>query len=123
MLPREGKQEHYPKGAGTNMVSAKDSYEVVWPSGRRVVKDVSCAQRLSTLDGKTICELWNWNFQGNKIFPMIEKELAEQYRGIKFINYNEFGSTRSSDGAKNIEALPQKLKQHKCDAVISGVGC
>ncbi len=98
-------------------------YEVVSPRGKKAVEIIRLAKRLDTLEGKTICELWDWIFRGDQIFPAIEKELTKQYRGIKFVSYEVFGSTHGGDEAKVLAALPDKLKQNKCDAVISGVGC
>ena len=98
-------------------------YEVVWPRGRRVVEHALYARRLDTLEGKTIGEVWDWIYMGDKIFPWIEKELAKRYPGIRFIGYEAFGSTHGADEANVLAALPDKLKQNKCDAVISGVGC
>ncbi len=101
----------------------KGVYEVVWPSGRRVTEGATYAHRLNTLEGKTICELWDYAFQGDKIFPMVEKELARRYPGIKFVGYDTFGSTHGGDEAKTLAALKDKFKQYQCDAVISGMGC
>ncbi len=98
-------------------------YEVVWPRSKATGGIVPISNRLDTLEGKTIGELWDWVFKGDKIFPVIEKELAKRYSAIKFISYQEFGVTQGADEAKTIAALPDKLKQNKCDAVISGVGC
>ncbi len=98
-------------------------YEVVWPRGRRTVESAHLAKRLDTLGGKTVCELWDWAYRGDNIFPMIEKELAKRYPGIRFVSYEAFGSTHGAEEAKVLAALPDKLKQNKCDAVISGVGC
>ena len=98
-------------------------YEVVWPRGKRTVESVPLAKRLDSLDGKTVCELWDWVFHGDKIFPMLEKELAKRYPGIQFVSYESFGSTHGAEEAKMLEALPDKLKQSGCDAVISGLGC
>lgn len=53
---------------------------------------------------------------------MIEKELAKRCPGIKFVSYEVFGSTHGAQEAKVLEALPDKLRQNKCDAVISR-GC
>ncbi|MFC2066563.1 hypothetical protein ACFLUO_05840 [Chloroflexota bacterium] len=105
------------------MAPEKGVYEVIWPRGKKTVESVGLARRLDTLDGKTVCELWNWVFHGDKIFPAIEKELAKRYPGLKFVNYEAFGSTHGGDEAKVIADLPEKLKQNKCDAVISGMGC
>ena len=105
-------------------------YEVVWPRGRKTVGIDRLAKRLDTLEGKTVCELWDWMFRGDEIFPMIEKELAKRYPGIKFINYevffksyDEFCSVHGAEKSKVLAVLRDKLRQHKCDAVISGVGC
>ena len=98
-------------------------YEVVWPRGKRLGGIVSLAERLDTLEGKTICALWDWVFRGDKIFPAIEKELAKRYPGSRFVGYEVFGSIHGGDEAKVLAALPDKLKQNKCDAVLSGVGC
>ena len=101
----------------------KGVYEVVWPRGKRAIEGISCAQRLDTLEGKTICELSNRTFRADEIFPLIEKELTNRYPGLKFVSHEEFGTTHAGEEAKVITALPNTLKQNKCDAVISGVGC
>ncbi len=98
-------------------------YEVVWPRGKRRSEAVRFARRLDTLEGKTVGELWDWIFRGDQIFPVIEKELVKRYPGIKFVNYDVFGSTQGFDEAQVLAGLPDKLKQYKCDAVISAVGC
>ena len=54
---------------------------------------------------------------------MIEKELTKRYPGIKFVSYEVFGRTHGEEEAKVIAALPDRLKQNGCDAVISGNGC
>lgn len=99
------------------------NYKAVWPRGKRVVKDVPYARHLDTLGGRTICELSDQMFHADDIFPMIEKELAKRAPGIKFVSYEVFGKTHGGEEAKVIAALPDKLKQNRCDAVISGMGC
>ncbi len=98
-------------------------YKVVWPRGKRNVGIMSLAKRLDTLEGKTIGELWDWNFNGDKIFPMIEKELGKRFSGTKFVSYQVFGSTHGRREAEVLAALPDKLRQNGCQAVISGLGC
>ena len=98
-------------------------YEVVWPRGKRVVKDLPYAQHLDSLEAKTICELSDRMFHADEIFPIIEKELASRYPRIKFVSYEVFGNIHGGEEAKVIAALPDKLKQNRCDAVISGIGC
>lgn len=98
-------------------------YEVVWPRGNKTKEITRFAKRLHTLEGKTIGELWNWVFRGDEIFPAIETEMTKRYPGIKFVNYEVFGSMHGGEEGKVIEALPDKLKQNACDAIIAGVGC
>ncbi|MFC1862083.1 hypothetical protein ACFLT4_06090 [Chloroflexota bacterium] len=98
-------------------------YEVVWPRGKKAVKGARLASRLDTLQGKTVGFLWDWVYRGDEIFPVIEKELAKRYSGIKFVGHEVFGSTGGPGGASVLAALTDKFKQNKCDAVISGVGC
>lgn len=104
------------------MGSEKGTYEVVWPRGKSTTQDSRYAQRPGTLDGKTICELWDRVFRGDKVFAMIAQEMSRRYPGIRFITYDEFGSLGGGTGAKVVASLPEKLRRHECDAVISGVG-
>lgn len=101
----------------------KSEYEVVWPRGRRASDTIPLAKRLDSLEGKTICALWDWAFRGDKIFPVIEKELAKRYPTSKFVGYDVFGATHGANEAQVIAALPEKLKENGCDAVISAMGC
>ena len=98
-------------------------YEVLWPRGKKVVESTHFARRLDTLKGKVIGELWDWMFRGDEMFSLIEKELAKRYPGVKFVNYEKFGSTHGAGEKEVLTALPDKLKKYQCDAVISGVGC
>ncbi|MFC1933978.1 hypothetical protein ACFLUK_02025 [Chloroflexota bacterium] len=102
---------------------SEPGYEVVWPRGKKVVEGVRLAERLDTLEGKTVCNLWDLVFRGDEIFPVIERELTKQYPGIKFVGYKEFGSIHGSEEKDVLAALPDKFKQNKCDAIICGVGC
>jgi hypothetical protein len=51
---------------------------------------ITMAPRLKTLEGKTICEIWNEGFRGDESFPIIEKMLKERYPAVKIIRYTEF---------------------------------
>ncbi|MDP2951742.1 MAG: hypothetical protein Q8O76_00310 [Chloroflexota bacterium] len=98
-------------------------YEAQWPRGRQVIQMARFAKRLDTLQSKTVGILWDGVFRGDEIFPLLEKGLARRYPGMKFISYREFGSTHGGDESKVLAALPEKLKQYQCDAVLSGMGC
>ncbi len=107
----------------TRLASERGTYAAVWPRAKKTVETTHFARRLDTLQGKTIGFLWDWVFRGDEIFPMIEKELTARFPGIRFVGYEVFGATHGSAESKTIAALPDKLKQNKCDAVISGIGC
>ncbi|MFH1485444.1 MAG: UGSC family (seleno)protein, partial [Chloroflexota bacterium] len=61
-------------------------------------------------------------FRGDEMFTVLRELLPKKYPGIKFVDYTEFGNTTGRQQREVVAALPEKLKQHKCDAVISGVG-
>jgi hypothetical protein len=59
------------------LILAKEPvYEVVSPAGESTTKIKSLAPSLKTLEGKTICALWNKMFQGEVTFPKIEEVLS-----------------------------------------------
>jgi hypothetical protein len=97
-------------------------YQVVWPLGRLAYEPMTLQPRPASFDGLTICELSDYGFKAEIIFPIIREELRKRYSGIKFIEYTSFGNTHGTHEDEIIAGLPQKLKQYGCNAVISGVG-
>lgn len=98
-------------------------YAVVWPRGKRAVDVTPMAARLDTLEGKTIGQLWDRIFRGDEIFPALEEGLSQRFSGLKFVNYDVFGSTHGADEHQVLADLPAKLKELGVDAVISGMAC
>lgn len=98
-------------------------YSVVWPRGKKTNKNTRLAKRINTLASKTICELWNYNFQGNKILTAIETKLSNLYPGIKFVNYEIFGNIHGPKEREIIASLSDKFIKYNCDGVISCMGC
>ena len=109
-------------------VTTKDAlYEVVSPLGDPAVKMTMMAPRLHTLEGKTICEIWNGGFRGDESFPIIEKLLRERYADLKLIPYTEFPlvtiqSLNPEKKKETLEALKAEIMKKGCDAVITGNG-
>ncbi len=95
----------------------------LWPRGRKTVKVMDLAKRLSSLEGRTIGELWDDLFRGDEIFPMVEEELRRRFPGVKFVGYKAFGSTHGRDERAVIAELPERLRRYGVDAVISGMAC
>jgi len=97
-------------------------YRVVWPRGKSQVELGKVAPRGETLKGKRVAEMWDYVFRGNEIFEHLEEGLRERFPGIEFVNWREFGNIHGNDERAIISTLPEKLKELRIDAVISGVG-
>lgn len=97
-------------------------YEVVWPLGKAISETVIPAPRIENLEKITVCELSDFGFRAEEIFPLIRASLSERYPGIKFIEYSNFGNIHGPREAEIIAGLAEKLHQYGCGAVISGVG-
>ena len=95
-------------------------YEVVSPLGRRVRPEATRAARPDTLDGATIGELSNHKFDSEFTFDVIEKALRERFPRVKFVSHERFGDTYGPRESDVIRDLPEKLKLHEVDLVISG---
>jgi hypothetical protein len=97
-------------------------YEVVWPLGPKERPTLDFPQRLDDLSGKVIAELWDWMWEGDRVFPALEKELERRYPGVRFVPYTVFGDIHGGDEHAVVEALPDLLREHGVDAVVAGVG-
>jgi len=100
-----------------------ESFAVLWPRGERKVAQQPLAPRLGSLQGKTVAFLWDYLFRGDEIFPMLEQALKARYPGMRFIGYEEFGSTHGDEEHRILAELPDRLKALKVDAIVSGMGC
>ena len=105
-----------------SLTSGTSYFEVVWPLGRLVSEQVDLAAPLVDLNGKTICELWDWVFKGDKMYPIINEELRKRYPKVKIVDYETMGDTHGNDSREFLAKLPDVLLQHGGDAVISAVG-
>jgi hypothetical protein len=104
--------------------STRDGYyEALWPRTERQVKRKALAPRLSTLEGKTVAQVWDYVFRGNEVFEFLEQGLKARFPGVRFVSWREFGSTHGSDEREVVAALPQRFREMGVDAVISGMGC
>ena len=107
----------------TKKSSGNGIYEVVWPSGERKQKMRPLAQRLDSLQGKTIAQLWDYLFAGDEVFTALEEKLREQYPEVKFVSWREFGSTHAVNEKELLASLPQRFKELGVDAAISSMAC
>jgi len=98
-------------------------YDVVWPCGERKLGLRPLAKRLDTLNGKTIAQLWDLLFFGDKVFDALEEDIRKVYPGVKFVSWREFGSTHATNEKELLESLPRRFKELGVDAAISSMAC
>lgn len=101
---------------------AEPRYEAVWPLGKSVYETVPLAPPIEDLNGKTVCQVWDELFRGDEMLAIIREELTKRYPAVKFLGHTLFGNTTGPNQREVVAALPGLLRQHGCDAVISGVG-
>lgn len=104
-----------------------EKWEVVRPTGARVVPSTGLAPRVDTLNGKTVCEVWNGGFAGEVSFPIIEELLRQRFPSLKVIPYTEFplstiAAMKPSTKVETLEAIRAALVSRGCDALITGNG-
>ena len=97
-------------------------YQVVWPQGQRVFSDGDTVERVGDLSGKTIAAIWDYLFRGDEIFAIVTGKLAECFPGMKIVSHEVFGNTHGSKQRELLAEVPDKLRLHEVDAVISLVG-
>jgi hypothetical protein len=92
--------------------------EVLEPSGT-VEPWAKNAPRIGTLEGKTICELWNGAWRGDEIMPLLRDLLQKRLPTAKIIPYTNFpvGTPQLSDA----KLMSKVVKEAGCDAVIAGM--
>ena len=95
-------------------------YEVVSPLGESTQEIKQLAPRLDTLEGKTICEVYNGGFRGDRTFPKLRELLKKRYPNINFIPYTEIPESDVHTIEDVLKVLPDVFRQKGCDAVISG---
>ena len=67
------------------------------------------APRLDTLEGKTICEVSNNQWQAHRTFPLIRELLQKQFPTVKIIPYTEFPTgTSEIDGDEVANLVKEK---------------
>ena len=101
-------------------------YKVVSPLGESTAKTTAMAPRLDTLDGKTVCLVWNYAFKADVTLPAIAEALKKQYPGIKIVPYTAMPMAPLPEAPgtpkRESEALQAAYKAKGAQAVIAGNG-
>jgi hypothetical protein len=105
-----------------NRKDAANTYSVVSPECQVVSTSGSAGQSLGSLNGKTICQVWDYRFRGDEIFALVRKEITARYPGVKFVDYEAFGNVHGARETEIMATLPDLFRQHGCDGVVSGMG-
>ena len=100
----------------------ESEYEVVWPLGRKTLKDMAMSRRFADNSAKRVGFIWDYMFRGNDMFPLLQSGLAERYPGSTFVPYAYFGNVHGHDEREVLAALPERLRESRVDAVVVGVG-
>ncbi len=98
------------------------AYDVVWPLGRPAYATRAPVERVADLNNKVIGETWDYLFRGEEWFPMLREALTKRYPGIRFVTYETFGNLHGPHQRELVAKVPELLKKHKVDAVISAIG-
>ena len=102
--------------------------QVLSPLGESLnAKITPLAPRPESLNGKTVCQIWNGGFKSEVTLPLVAKLLKERFPDVKIIPHTEFpavtiASLEASKKAVTLEAVRQALLAKGCDAVITGNG-
>ena len=97
-------------------------FDAVWPLGPRATISERFTDRLDTLDGKVIAELWDYLYEGDRAFPILRDALHARYPNATFVEYPIFGNIHGTDELEVVASLPETLAAHGVDGVLIGVG-
>jgi len=99
---------------------------VISPIGSETVQKATIAPRLDTLNGKTVCEVWNEDFKGDIMFPMYRELLRERFPDVNIVPYTEmpFAVLKGTPSYQRevLQQIIARLKEKGCDALITGNG-
>lgn len=103
-----------------------ESQSVISPTGSESVAQKNLAKRLDTLNGKTVCEVWNEDFKGDIMFPIYREMLKERFPNVKIVPYTElpYASLKGTPSYQRevLQQIIAGLKEKGADAVITGNG-
>jgi hypothetical protein len=90
--------------------------EVYNPTGSFQITQ-TFAPRLADLGGKTICEITNGSWEGDRTFPRIRQLLQRQYPTAKLMAFDQFPVL---DTKVDIAGLEDAVRKAGCQAAIVG---
>jgi hypothetical protein len=102
----------------------ESEFQVVWPLGRSVAREIDVSHGVGGLDGKKVAFVWDYLFRGREMFEVIKNVVAEQFPRAEFVDYEAFGNIHGSDSEEkaNLESLPQRMREHGAACAVVAVG-
>ncbi|MBI2864963.1 MAG: hypothetical protein HYX94_10435 [Chloroflexi bacterium] len=99
------------------------TYEVVWPLGKTSSSAAKVNSPISDLNGKTIGELSvHVTPRDDLMFATIREKLLQRFPDVRFVDSHTFGFLHGPEENELVDRLPELLRQHSVDAVISSMG-
>lgn len=93
--------------------------EVFSPGGSTEVTQLH-APRLNSLEGKTICEITNGDYNFDNTFPRLRQVLQNLYPTATIIPYTEFETIDHVVSEESMAGIIEALKTADCNGVIVG---
>jgi hypothetical protein len=104
----------------------KERSGVISPEGLPLGATRNISRHLSTLDGKTIGEVYNNHFKGELMFKTYRRLFKEKYKNVKIIPYEEFPIVYVGGDAESQKRIAKEIaaiaKEKGVDAIITGNG-
>ena len=104
----------------------KEVMGVISPEGLARGTTSNISQHLSTLDGKTIGEVYNNHFKGELMFETYRRLFKEKYKNVKIIPFTEFPIVYVGGDAESQKRIAKEIaalaKEKGVDAIITGNG-
>jgi len=100
-------------------------YEVLWPLGRKGgLPPSDLAPRVRDLNGKNVAFVWDHVFKGDLMFARFELAANERFTEVSTVAHPAFGNIHGTTFEEHdaVVKLPERLRAHKIDAAVVGVG-
>jgi hypothetical protein len=98
--------------------------EVLSPLSKFAITKENAA-RVDSLQGKTICEVWETgDYGGDRTFPVLRELLQKRFPDAKFVPYTDFPIGQRYPDPRWVphDKVAETLKAKGCDAVLLGNG-
>jgi hypothetical protein len=97
-------------------------YKVFSPEGGETIIEVVPTAPVGALNRAVIGQVWDYMFRGDEIFQTIRDALEERAPGVRFVGHTVFGNIHGPEQDALTAAIPNRVREHGCTAVVIGVG-